>query len=99
MRNKKRYIAILACVLVLLMPFLSENYIVKNKKHHCPRRECPICMELQMAEYLMEGFKTLLPILAAGLLLGIVSFVVISRVHHYHRTPITLITLKVELLN
>ncbi|MDO5294201.1 MAG: hypothetical protein Q4F05_15790 [bacterium] len=99
MKNRRRFIAILACILVLIMPFLSETYIVKNKNHKCPRRECPICIEIQMAEVLIDGFKTLLPIISAGIVLGILSFITIKKVVRELRTHITLITLKVELLN
>lgn len=98
MRNIRKKIAGLLCVITLLLPLFSTIFISTHRKHECSGRECTVCSELTIAEQILAITKLALTVV---ILFGSVFYLERFRAlmkYHVRLIHKTLISLKVELL-
>lgn len=75
MNKQKRLIALLMCVGMLLILFVSSAYIVHEAGHDCTGEDCPICEFIAQVERVQRGFgMVLLALLLMFLVLTICNF-------------------------
>lgn len=56
--NKKRYFAVLICVLFLVVTLASFFYIAKEANHKCTGEDCPICACVHQVEQNLKNLGT-----------------------------------------
>ena len=97
-KDRTRLIAIIVAIMIVIMIIFSYCFVIEHAHHDCKGKDCPICMELEMALQIISSLKviTFLPFLIAILCV----FTQISGlISQSESIKDTLITLKVELLN
>ncbi len=99
MNLRKRLLVILLIIVVSGVPLLSLLYIDVNLKHECTGIECQICAHIEAAIQNVNHFKNLF-LSSIFFLTAVLATANISCVRTIiSRSGVTLITLKVELLN
>ena len=48
MTGKKRFAAVIMCIMLVLSIFTASFYIVSRAHHECTGQDCPICHEIQL---------------------------------------------------
>lgn len=99
MNQKKRWIAMILCVLFLVLPIAAEYFVIQNTDHVCTKKECPVCEELHLAAVMLKVLSSCLVAKTAALFLAILSFSWLTAKFVLYLKAQTLITLKVELLD
>ncbi len=99
MKRRNRWIAMMLCMLLLVLPILSECFIATHKQHVCTGNNCAVCLELHMAEQILQALRMMYLPLAWSMPI-LCAFVLAEKYRkQIHRVNDTLITWKVELLN
>lgn len=94
--KKRRMIAAVMCLALLLVMVFSAAYIVIEATHNCIGDGCPICHEIQICQQVLNTVGTALVRVAVSL--GAL-FLLVAPVHTLFRAAkvVTLISLKVKL--
>lgn len=56
--NRKKNIAVIACVLFVFVTLASLFYIAKEENHQCTGEDCPICACVRQAEQIVKNVGT-----------------------------------------
>lgn len=56
--NRKKNIAVIACVLFVFVTLASLFYIAKEENHQCTGEDCPICACIRQAEQIVKNVGT-----------------------------------------
>ena len=95
--KRKRFIAWILAVVIVVGIFFCMNFIIENTHHDCTGEKCPICLELAQAVHFISNIR-FIPMLSY--FLTVLSVFTLSRVlvevlilHNR-----TLISQKVELI-
>ena len=96
--NKKKMIAILASLIIMISAFSSVLFVAVEANHKCSGQDCPICVSMHEAE---ETIRNLGMAVAGGLIFVILPALLLLAVFvELHLVPVyTLITQKVRLNN
>lgn len=62
---KKRLLAMVLCIFILVMSLLSTGYISLEINHDCTGKDCPICSCIHQCESYLEQLMTGLTVLIA----------------------------------
>jgi len=95
----KKILILVLCLALLCVPLFSFFYIVGHINHECTGSDCPICAQIETSIHNIKDSKTFY-IAALCILIVVVTTAFICPAGDviYH-SSITLISLKVELLN
>lgn len=98
MSKKKRGIALVMILFLLVGIFFSYQYIIEKADHDCSRNDCPVCMQIEGAVHFISSIK-FIPVMpyVVAILFAFIQKGFIKKENNCDRY--TLITLKVELLN
>ena len=53
--NRKKNIAVIACVLFVFVTLASLFYIAKEENHQCTGEDCPICASIHQAKQIVKN--------------------------------------------
>ena len=53
--NRKKNIAVIACVLFVFVTLASLFYIAKEENHQCTGEDCPICACIRQAKQIVKN--------------------------------------------
>ena len=56
--NRKKNIAVIACVLFVFVTLASLFYIAKEENHQCTGEDCPICACVHQAKQVLRNLGT-----------------------------------------
>ena len=56
--NRKKNIAVIACVLFVFVTLASLFYIAKEENHQCTGEDCPICACIRQAKQIVKNVGT-----------------------------------------
>ncbi len=99
MKNLIRYMAVLLCILLLIVPLLSGEFVIHYENHDCSGHDCDVCIQLDAAVHIIRNLEaSQLTVLSAAALVLLFLFICSGTERNTRRND-TLITLKVELLN
>ena len=96
MTGKKRFAAVIMCIMLVLSIFTASFYIVSRAHHECTGQDCPICHEIQLCVQFLNTVGGAV-ILSAVVLFTVheILIVLMSFVHVCQNN--TLVSLKVKL--
>ncbi len=95
----KKFLSILVAIAFLCAVMFSAIYISDNMHHHCTGQEdCPICMEIRIAEAFLATIKYAPVIIAVLFCIRLVAETFTGATHQADIQE-TLVTLKVLLLD
>lgn len=99
MNMYKRVLVFVLCLALLCIPLFSSLYIIGHINHECTGEDCPVCTQIEVSIHNINNSKTLY-IAALFVLIVFVTTTLICPVWDviFH-SSMTLISLKVELLN
>ncbi len=98
MNNRKNILSVFVAFILVCAVLFSSAYILLNQEHDCSGIDCPVCMELGMAEQTISGLEPA-PVIEACLIILCVFPQAYMCFFGNNDVSDTLITLKVELLN
>ena len=55
--NRKKNIAVIACVLFVFVTLASLFYIAKEENHQCTGEDCPICACIRQAKQIVKNVE------------------------------------------
>jgi len=95
----KKFLSILVAIAFLSAVIFSAIYISDNMHHHCTGQDdCPICMEIRIAETFLATIKYTPVIIAALFCIKLMAEAFAGATHQADMQE-TLVTLKVLLLD
>ena len=98
-KNVKKAVSWILSVIFSLAIFCSATFIIVHSEHHCTGRDCSVCMELAECHKTLHTLGTAVTGALLPTLMLLIMAVLIRIVIKLYTAHITLISLKVELLN
>ena len=98
-KNSKKAVSWILSVLFSLVIFCSTAFIIVHADHFCTGEDCSICMELAECHKTLHTLGTAVAGALLPTLMLLIIAVLIRIVIKLYTAHITLISLKVELLN
>lgn len=98
MKLWKRRIALLLCMVLVTLPFVSMLFITTHIQHDCTGKHCEVCSEIELAVHAISNTRLILVvagIISAAFFLQNYESMLDINICLIHKT---LISLKVELL-
>ena len=97
MRNAKRAAALITCIGMILVLFISSAYVVHEAGHACAGEHCEVCVRVEAVKAMLYGFTLL-----AGAVLSVRAILSFRHVLHVMagrrlRSQCTLVSWKVRL--
>ena len=98
-KNGKKAVSWILSVIFSLVIFCSTAFIIVHADHFCTGEDCSICMELAECHKTLHTLGTAVAGALLPTLMLLIMAVLIRIVIKLYTAHITLISLKVELLN
>lgn len=95
----KKILVLVLCLALLCVPLFSFFYIVGHINHECTGADCPICAQIEVSIHNINDFKTLYIAALCVLIFAVTTASICPEGDVICHSGITLISLKVELLN
>ena len=96
MTGKKRFAAVIMCIMLVLSIFTASFYIVSRAHHECTGQDCPICHEIQLCVQFLNTVGGAVIIAVVVLFTVHVLLIVLTSFRHVCQNS-TLVSLKVKL--
>lgn len=98
MEKRKRVFAGILAVIFICTLLFSFGFLSNNMHHDCTGEHCEICLEIEMAEQLISGIKTLFTLSFEMAVLCVFAHI-FTKTKEEICVKNTLVSLKVELLD
>ncbi len=99
MNISKKILALVLCIALLFVPVVSFFYIAGHINHECTGQDCPICTQIDVSKHNIDNSKAFYIAALYVLIVAVTTASICSAVDIICHSGITLISLKVELLN
>lgn len=99
MKGKKRILSILLCIALVAALVLSSAFIISHAHHDCSGEHCPICVQLHIAEQILNGFKAVFIVYAIFSAFYNIFYIANIFCKRDRARLLTLVDLKVMLLD
>ena len=96
MTGKKRFAAVIMCIMLVLSIFTAYFYIVSRAHHECTGQDCPICHEIQLCIQMLNTACGAV-VIAAVTLLTVFKTSLMRACMGLNDRRATLVSLKVKL--